>query len=170
LFFFDQNIGYRLREFFRPVGNLWREYIRISIPVLVSDGILALGNNSVAMVIGRMGESFIAANSVTVVTQQLSSVMTQGFSQAGAIVTGYTLGEGDREKAQAHGYAFLGIGFECHDVSHSHRICGGRSFQTDLSPEHSRKEFPLRKLSQQIVASGMFDNCRFSFYNHDTKI
>lgn len=111
LFFFDQNIGYRLREFFRPVGNLWREYIRISIPVLVSDGILALGNNSVAMVIGRMGESFIAANSVTVVTQQLSSVMTQGFSQAGAIVTGYTLGEGDREKAQAQGYAFLGIGF-----------------------------------------------------------
>ncbi|MBQ1255123.1 MAG: MATE family efflux transporter [Clostridia bacterium] len=111
LFFFDQNIGYRLREFFRPVGNLWREYIRISIPVLVSDGILALGNNSVAMVIGRMGESFIAANSVTVVTQQLSSVMTQGFSQAGAIVTGYTLGEGDREKAQTQGYAFLGIGF-----------------------------------------------------------
>ena len=37
--------------------------------------------------------------------------MIQGFSQAGAIVTGYTLGEGDREKAQKQGYAFLGIGF-----------------------------------------------------------
>ena len=111
LFFVEKNIGYRLQEFFRPVGKLWGEYIRISIPVLISDGILALGNNSVAMVIGRMGESFIAANSVTTVTQQLSSVMTQGFSQAGAIVTGYTLGEGDREKAHRQGYAFLGIGF-----------------------------------------------------------
>lgn len=111
LFFREKRIGYRLREFFRPVGNLWKEYIRISIPVFISDGILALGNNSVAMVIGRMGESFVAANSVTTVTQQLSSVMTQGFSQAGAIVTGYTLGEGDREKAHRQGYAFLGIGF-----------------------------------------------------------
>ena len=111
LFLFDKKIGYRIRSLFQPVGALWKEYIRISIPVLVSDGILALGNNSVAMVIGRLGESFVAANAVTAVSQQLSSVMIQGFSQAGAIVTGYTLGEGDREKAHRQGYAFLGIGF-----------------------------------------------------------
>lgn len=110
LLFRDQEIGYRLRNLFDKVGKLWREYIRISIPVLVSDGILALGNNSVAMVIGRLGESFVAANAVTAVTQQLSTVMISGFSQAGAIVTGYTLGEGDREKAHSQGYAFLGLG------------------------------------------------------------
>ena len=110
LFLKDEEIGYRIRNLFAPVGNLWREYIRISIPVLISDGILALGNNSVAMVIGRLGESFVAANAVTAVTQQLSSVMIQGFSQAGAIVTGYTLGEGDKEKAYRQGYAFLGLG------------------------------------------------------------
>ncbi len=110
LFVKDKEIGFRIKDLFAPVGNLWREYIRISIPVLVSDGILALGNNSVAMVIGRLGENFVAANAVTTVTQQLSSVMIQGFSQAGAIVTGYTLGEGDREKAHRQGYAFLGIG------------------------------------------------------------
>jgi len=106
----DKEIGYRIKDLFSRVGSLWREYIRISIPVLVSDGILALGNNSVAMVIGRLGESFVAANAVTAVTQQLSSVMIQGSSQAGAIVTGYTLGEGDREKAHRQGYAFLGLG------------------------------------------------------------
>lgn len=111
LFIRDKEIGYRIKELFKPVGGLWKEYIRISIPVLVSDGILALGNNSVAMVIGRLGESFVAANAVTAVTQQLSSTMIQGFSQAGAIVTGYTLGEGDREKAHKQGYAFLGLGF-----------------------------------------------------------
>lgn len=109
----DKSIGFRINKLFNPVGNLWKEYIRISIPVLVSDGILALGNNSVAMVIGRLGESFVAANAVTAVTQQLSSVMIQGFSQAGAIVTGHTLGAGgqtSREKAQNQGYAFLGLG------------------------------------------------------------
>ena len=110
LFIKEKNIRYRIKDLFKPVGNLWKEYIRISIPVLISDGILALGNNSVAMVIGRLGGNFVAANAVTAVTQQLSSVMIQGFSQAGAIVTGYTLGEGDRDKANRQGYAFLGIG------------------------------------------------------------
>ncbi len=110
LLFKDEEIGFRIRHLFAPVGALWREYIRISIPVLISDGILALGNTSVAMVIGRLGKSFVAANSVTMTTQQLSSVVIQGCSQSGAIVTGYTLGEGDREKAQRQGYAFMGIG------------------------------------------------------------
>ena len=110
LLFKDREIGFRIKHLFTPVGFLWKEYIRISIPVLISDGILALGNNSVAMVIGRLGGSFVAANSVTMTTQQLSSTMIQGFSQSGAIVTGYTLGEGDREKAHSQGYAFMGIG------------------------------------------------------------
>lgn len=110
LLFKDREIGFRVKHLFTPVGALWKEYIRISIPVLISDGILALGNNSVAMVIGRLGGSFVAANSVTMTTQQLSSTMIQGFAQSGAIVTGYTLGEGDREKAYNQGYAFLGIG------------------------------------------------------------
>ncbi|MBQ7897908.1 MAG: MATE family efflux transporter [Clostridia bacterium] len=110
LFFKDKEINFRIRDVLSPVGTLWREYIRVSIPVLISDGILALGNSSVAMVIGRLGESFVAANAVTTVTQQLSSVMIQGFSQAGAIVTGYTLGEGDVEKTKRQGWAFLGLG------------------------------------------------------------
>ena len=105
LFLRDQEIGVRISDVFQKVGNLWREYIRISIPVLLSGGILAIGNNSVAMVIGRLGESFVAA-----MTQQLSTTVIQGFSQAGAIVTGYTLGEGDKDKAREQGYAFLGIG------------------------------------------------------------
>lgn len=110
LFLKDREIGFRIKHLFEPVGNLWHEYIRISIPVLISDGILALGNNSVAMVIGRLGESFVAANAITTVTQQLSSVLIQGFSQAGAIVTGHTLGKGERDLAYRQGYAFLGLG------------------------------------------------------------
>ncbi len=110
LLFKDKEIGYKIKNLFEPVGNLWREYIRISIPVLISDGILALGNNSVAMVIGRLGENFVAANAITAVTQQLSSTVIQGTSQAGAIVTGHTLGTGDKEKAEEQGYAFLGLG------------------------------------------------------------
>ena len=111
LFFFDRKIGFCLRDLGLKTKDLLGEYIRISIPVLISDGILAIGNSAVAMVIGRLGVVFVAANAITSVTQQMSTVLIQGISQAGAIVTGQTLGEGSREKAQVQGYNFLGVGF-----------------------------------------------------------
>ena len=110
-FFYDRRIGYRLGDAAMKCGDLLGEYIRISIPVLISDALLALGNNAVAMVMGHIGKAFVAANSVTVVVQQLSSVLTQGISNASGIITGHTMGEGDYEKAQRQGFAFLGMGF-----------------------------------------------------------
>lgn len=129
LFFVDKQIGFRLRHLLMKTGDLIGEYIRISIPVLISDGILAFGNTAVAMVIGHSGgETFIAANSVTATTQQMSSVMIQGVCQAGAIVTGQTLGEGDKEKAQRQGYGFLGFGLALGLVSAAFIICTSELF------------------------------------------
>ncbi len=110
LFFMDKAIGFRIRHLGMKTRDLLGEYVRISIPVLVSDGILAIGSNTVAMVVGRLGIAFVAANSITSVTQQMSNILTQGVAQAGAIVTGQTLGEGERDKALSQGYAFLGLG------------------------------------------------------------
>ena len=110
-FFVDKRIAYRLKDVFMRCGDMLREYIRISIPVLVSDSLLALGNNAVAMVMGHIGDAFVAANSVTMVTQQLSSVLTTGVSNASGIITGHTMGEGDYKKAQQQGYAFLFMSF-----------------------------------------------------------
>ena len=110
LLIFDRRIFFRLKDLFMKTRSLLGEYIRICIPVLISDGILAIGNNSVAMVIGHLGDAFTSANAVTSVTQQLSTVVISGVSQAGAIVTGITLGEGDREKTMKQGYKFFGLG------------------------------------------------------------
>ena len=110
LLFIDKKILFRIKDFFMETRSLLSEYIRISIPVLISDAILAIGNNSVAMVIGHLGGTFVAANAITSVTQQLSSVVISGVSQAGAIVTGITLGEGDKERTMKQGYRFFGLG------------------------------------------------------------
>ncbi len=109
-FFKDQKISYRFHHLRMSCGVLVKEYFRVSIPVLISDSLLALGNNAVAMVMGRIGKAFVAANSVTTVVQQLSSVLTQGISNASGIITGHTMGQGDYEKAQRQGYTFLGLG------------------------------------------------------------
>lgn len=109
-FFMDKRIRYRLKDLFMKCRDLLREYVRVSIPVLISDGLLALGNNAVAMVMGHIGEAFVSANSVTTVVQQLSSVLTQGISNASGIITGHTMGEGDYKKAYRQGFTFLIVG------------------------------------------------------------
>ena len=117
LFGVDKKIRFRIRDIFMKTSSLLGEYIRISIPVLVSDAILAIGNNSVAMVIGHLGAAFVAANAITSVTQQLSTVVIQGVSQAGAIVTGQTLGLGDKKQTMRQGWMFLGLGFALGTIS-----------------------------------------------------
>ncbi|MBQ7923496.1 MAG: MATE family efflux transporter, partial [Clostridia bacterium] len=107
----DKRVQYRLKDLFMNCRDLVQEYFRVSIPVLISDSLLALGNNAVAMIMGRIGQAFVAANSVTTVVQQLSSVLTQGISNASGIITGHTMGEGDYDKAQKQGYTFLFLGF-----------------------------------------------------------
>lgn len=117
LFFKDNKIAFKLKDMFMKTGSLLAEYIRISIPVLVSDAILALGNNSVAIVIGHLGAAFVAANAITTVTQQMSTVVIQGVSQAGAIVTGQTLGKEGKEKTMTQGWMFLGLGLGLGTIS-----------------------------------------------------
>ncbi len=111
LLFVDRKIGFRIRHFFMNTRSLISEYFRISIPVLISDGILAIGSNAVTQVIGHLGGVYVSANAITSVTQQLTNVVISGVSQAGAIVTGQTLGEGDRERTMDQGYMFMGLGF-----------------------------------------------------------
>lgn len=106
----EKKVAYRIRNIFMKCGDMVKEYLRISIPVLISDALLGLGNNAVAMVIGRLGANFVSANAITTVTMQLSTVFIQGISNASAIITGHTLGQGNTERAQKQGYTFLGLG------------------------------------------------------------
>lgn len=107
----DKRVGYKVKHLFMKTKALLGEYMRVCIPVLISDAIYAFGNNSITMVIGHLGDDFVAANSITAVTQQLSTVVIQGVCQSGAIITGQTLGNNKKEKAQEQAWLFLGLGF-----------------------------------------------------------
>lgn len=107
----DKRVGYRVKDLVMNCHDMVKDYLTISIPVLISDVLLGLGTNVVAMVMGRIGHVFVAANSITTVTQQLSTALIQGIAQAGCIVTGHSLGAGDYEKAKRQGWTFLLLGF-----------------------------------------------------------
>ena len=93
-----------------PKMGVQGEYIRVALPVVISDTLLALGNTAAAMVMGRIGSGFVSANSITAVIQQISTVLIQGICHAGCIITGHTLGRGEQEKAQEQAWTFLWLG------------------------------------------------------------
>lgn len=107
----DKRVRYRIKDLAMNCRDMLKDYLTISIPVLISDVLLGLGTNVVAMVMGRIGHVFVAANSITTVTQQLSTALIQGIAQAGCIVTGHNLGAGNYEKAKKQGWTFLLLGF-----------------------------------------------------------
>lgn len=110
LFIVENVLKYRVKDLFMHVGDMFPKYVKIGFPVLVSDGVLALGTNVVMMIIGRLGAAFVAANAITSVVDRMCNILIQGVSQGSAVITGNTLGRGEVEKVERQGWAFLGIG------------------------------------------------------------
>lgn len=108
--FVDKKIGYRIRDLFVRVSKSQIvTYIRYSVPVIVSDFFMAFGNSAVSIVMGHIGSSFVAANSIIMQVVRVSTVFNQGVSNASGIVTGNTLGEGQVEKAYRQSWTFLSL-------------------------------------------------------------
>lgn len=112
LVFFLRNkrLRYRPRDLLRPCGDLVMEFLRISVPVLLSDCLLGLGDNALAIIMGQIGSGFVSANSITVLVQRVSTIFISGLSFSGCFLTGQTLGEGRTEDARRQGYTYLILG------------------------------------------------------------
>ena len=107
----DKDVGYRIRDLFGSCGGLMPTYLKYSIPVLISDGMLALGNSMVSVIMGHIGTEFVAANAIIATIVRLSTVFTQGLGQASSAMTGNALGRGDKENAYHQGVTFVTLSF-----------------------------------------------------------
>lgn len=113
LLFREKQIRFKLRDLLLPCGGLLPEYIRVCVPVLVSDTLLGLGSSvtiTIASHVPTAAGSFMSAYSITTVTQHLATVFGTGLSQSALIIVGNTLGEGDSEQAQRQGVTFTALG------------------------------------------------------------
>lgn len=106
----NQKLRYRLRDLLRPCGDLVMEFLRISVPVMLSDCLLGLGDNVLAIIMGQIGSGFVSANSITVLVQRVSTIFISGLSFSGCFLTGQMLGEGRTEDARRQGWTYLILG------------------------------------------------------------
>lgn len=114
-FVVDKKIGYRVNKLFGKCGDVAMEFLRVSVPVMLSDGLLGVGDSVLAMIMGRIGSQFVAANSITVVVQRVSTIFITGLAFAGCFVIGQTLGEHrmDKVKRQSNTLLLLGVAIGC---------------------------------------------------------
>ena len=107
--FVDKQIGYRVKDIFCSCKGYLYDYVRYCVPVLISDTLLGLGNNMVSVIMGHIGQNFVAAYAVLSQITRMITVMTQGLSNSASVITGNTLGEGNKDKAYHQGITFLAL-------------------------------------------------------------
>ena len=100
----DKKLHLRVRDFFQKIpGELMSRYWKVGLPALCSDAMLSFGRTATSVIIGRMGATAVAANSIVQVIDRLLTVVIQGISNAASIVIGHTIGAGDKHRAQQQG-------------------------------------------------------------------
>ena len=109
LFFYDERVQYRIKDIKMQCKSIINEYITYSVPVIISDMLLALGNNAVAIIMGRIGPNFVSANAIASVTVQFTTVANHGLANASGIITGNTLGKKETDKAYRQGVTFFAL-------------------------------------------------------------
>lgn len=109
-FFRNRSLNYHPKDLFLPSDDMLPEFVRISVPVMLSDTLLGLGDNVLAVVMGQIGASFVSANSITNVIQRVSTIFITGLSFSGCFLTGQVLGERRIEDAQRQGYTYAILG------------------------------------------------------------
>ncbi len=103
----DKNFGFRLKHFALKDAGLQKQYMRFSLPVIISDTFLGVGIALASVIIGHISAEFVAANSIVVTANQLLTIGNSAMAGASAVVIGNTIGAGDTDKAYRQGVAYV---------------------------------------------------------------
>ena len=111
--FRDERFAFRLRHILLKSNSLWKQYVKYSMPVIISDTLLGLSLTLSFVVVGHMGEEFSAACSIVNSVVQVTTAVNMAMGGASAIAIGNTVGSGDIAKAKREGnsYMLLSIAF-----------------------------------------------------------
>lgn len=92
---------------------MWKDFLYYASPVILNEVLWGVGYSANTAIVGRLGSSVVAANSVVQMARQLSMVVGFGIAAATAIMIGKAIGEGRKDIAESYGKKFTMLGFLC---------------------------------------------------------
>ncbi len=114
LFKREKRLGIRPRDLLHVDGQMLRDYIRISTPIIAAAMVWGVSNAVQTVILGHMDKSAIAAQSISNTLFLLLKVTAVGASSAAAILIGKTVGSGDMDRLKEYTRTlqliFVGIG------------------------------------------------------------
>lgn len=97
----------RIKYIFQQKKELFRDFVKYTLPALGNDFSWGLGFSCYTVVLGRLGEDMVAANAYAGTVRSLSTVVCFALANASAIIMGKTLGSNDLEEGRNQGFRFL---------------------------------------------------------------
>ena len=98
----DKKICWRPENLLRVDKVMFRDFIRVGLPLILANGIWGVAMSVQTAILGRLGEDTIAANSIATTIFQVVSVVTYAASTTSGVVIGKTVGEGDISRVKAY--------------------------------------------------------------------
>ena len=90
-----------------PSKTLLKEFLRLGLPIIISDALVGLAANVTAVILGHMGKEVTAAYSIVMNIDRIATLAIFGLSSCASVVTGQTVGRGEFEEAKRQGWTFL---------------------------------------------------------------
>lgn len=101
----------RIKDFFERNKQLFRDFMRFSLPAAANDMVWGLAFSVYSVILGHLSQDIVSANAVAGVIRNLATVVCFGVSLAAAIMLGKTMGAGRMDEAREHGkrFAYLSV-------------------------------------------------------------
>ena len=114
LAFADKKLGFKLRELFKWEGVYIKDYLRSGLPLCLSSTSWGLAMFLQTAIIGRLGQSAIAASSIATAIHQVASVVAYGTGSASSVIIGKEVGANRYDTAKLYAkklqLLYLGVG------------------------------------------------------------
>lgn len=107
----NRQVRIRLKYFVRLDSVLLKDFLVLSIPVVLNETLWGAGISANAAILGQLGSAAAAANSVVRVIRELIMVMCIGLSAATAVLMGKALGTRQMELAEQYAKRMVVLSF-----------------------------------------------------------
>ncbi len=92
--FVDKKLKMKVRDFLRLDRKYWHDYIVVAMPMMISGALWGVAQAAQTSILGHIGQTAIAANSIASIIFQLFAVFGMACAQTASVVMGNTIGAG----------------------------------------------------------------------------
>ena len=101
IFFIDKKLSFTFKYLLKHDVQLFKDFIKYSVPVVANELAWATGITIQAAILGKLSTTILAASSISLVLQQLATLITFGVGSAASVLVGKRIGEGNMDKARS---------------------------------------------------------------------